>query len=121
MGNCFSDPSKKDGQRLGSAPTSPTASGQQAPRPAGNSGGGKGRTVSSSGPQSAGGRPPGNDPRSAAAAAAEARAQAANNRGVSTTKAGAGKLSSKLQEERKATSPQQRQGNERMMDRGDWN
>ncbi|BEJ17529.1 hypothetical protein CspHIS471_0609300 [Cutaneotrichosporon sp. HIS471] len=120
MGNCFSDPSK-GGQRLGSAPSTSPASGQHVPAPASNSAGGRGRKLSGSGPQSAGGGPSGNDPRAAAAAAAEARAQAANNRGVSTTKPGAGKLSSKLQEERKGTSPQQQQGNDRMMDRGEWN
>ncbi|CAK9784396.1 unnamed protein product [Cutaneotrichosporon oleaginosum] len=75
MGNCFSDPSK-GGERLGSAPSSSPASGQQARANAPAAAGGRGRPLSGPGPQSPGGGPPGGDPRAAAAAAAEARAQA---------------------------------------------
>lgn len=79
MGNCFSDPSKEGGQRLGSAPSSSPAVGGSQP-PSGPAGGaasaaGRGRTLSGSG-QATGGSAPGQDPRAAAAAAADARAQA---------------------------------------------
>ena len=116
MGNCFSDPSKSGGQRLGSATTTPAAT------PAGSTTHAPNKKARTNVPPQALGGSSGdtsNDPRAAALAAAEARQQAASKKGVSAANPKAGQLSAKLEAQRR--SPTQQTNNERMMDAGQWN
>lgn len=136
MGNCFSDPSKSKGQVLGSGPSSTASPGSAArpPPPAGAAGSAARR---GDGQALGGGASEAGRERERALAAAEERAKAvslrlrlrrsnqpqspglthtqASNKGVNASNPNAGKLSSKLQEERRAPRSPEPQNENRMM------
>ncbi|GFZ52097.1 hypothetical protein JCM24511_09870 [Saitozyma sp. JCM 24511] len=123
MGNCFSDPSPKGGQRLGGAdsrPSGPTsgAVGSAGSAAAKGSGSGAGRTGAPPRTLGAGGEAESGDPRDRALRAAEERAKTAQSKGVTSSNPKSGQLSAKLAAERK--SPVANQNEERMMASRGW-
>ncbi|KAK1927381.1 hypothetical protein DB88DRAFT_29014 [Papiliotrema laurentii] len=128
MGNCFSDPSSSTkhkqpsgGQKLGSAPNVPPAGPASSAQKLGSTSGKRNNDP----PRTLGGGAAGTggsdaEARERALLAAEERAMNAKKKGVNSANPKAGKLSAKLEADRKAPlSP--KQTDERMMDRGQWN
>ncbi|EIW68329.1 hypothetical protein M231_00349 [Tremella mesenterica] len=116
MGSCISSPDK-GGQKLGSAPPtpSPTPAAGRAAAPVSNNR----PTRSGPPPQVLGGNGTEGDPREVARRAAEMRLDKERNKGVNSSNPSAGKLSRQLEATRKA--PSQPPPNERLMDAGRWN